>query len=212
VSLVSSADAAIRGIADSVAFRAATAPYLLLDLDLRIRGANLAYQQVTHHDLSEMAGEDMFRVFPDNPATPEAHSVERLSESFERALSAGGADRMGIQRYDVLDEHGGFVLKSWLPTNSPVRDPEGRTVGILHHVEDVTRLLLATELERDLLAPQSGAGPRPDVGTHTWTEALRRDSLERRTRAQMLIRGSRQTIKRLSTPEPDSRQDNTVTE
>lgn len=158
---MSLADAAIRGIAASVAFRASAAPYLLLDLDLRIRAANAAYEIATHHGIDDMAGEPMFDVFPDNPATPEAHSVERLGESFERALTRGDADRMGLQRYDVLTEPGGFVEKNWLPVNLPLRDGDGRIVGILHHVEDVTHLLAATALERDLLTPMVHADSLP---------------------------------------------------
>jgi hypothetical protein len=195
---VSLADAAIRGIADSVAFRASAAPYLLLDVDLRIRAANTAYERATHQDISEIAGASMFDVFPDNPATPEARSVERLGESFERALVSGGSDRMGIQRYDVIAGHGGFVEKSWLPVNSPVQDADGRTVGILHHVEDVTRMLVATALERDLLDRPSRTGRAAPTGTHALVEALRRDSLERRTRAQLLLSDSRQALERMS--------------
>ena len=41
------ADAAVRGIIDSLAFRGSTAPYLLLDTHLRIRAANRAYEQAT---------------------------------------------------------------------------------------------------------------------------------------------------------------------
>jgi hypothetical protein len=192
------ADAAICGIADSLAFRASAAPYLLLDVDLRIRAANAAYQQATDHHSHEMVGEPMFDVFPDNPATPEARSVERLSESFERALVAGGADRMGLQRYDVVAGGGGFVQKSWLPVNSPIRDSDGRTVGILHHVEDVTGLLLATALERHLLAPPGRDRSSRPVGTQGLVEALRRDSLERRARAQLLLRGSHRALERVS--------------
>lgn len=195
---VSLADAAIRGIASSVAFRASAAPYLLLDLELRIRAANAAYQLATHHDIAGMAGEPMFDVFPDNPATPEAHSVERLTESFERALSRGGADRMGLQRYDVLAEPGGFVEKSWLPVNLPVRDPDGRTVGILHHVEDVTHLLAPTALESDLLAAASKADPPPWAGTPDSVQALRRDALERRARANSLLENSHHALQRVA--------------
>jgi hypothetical protein len=194
---VSLADA-IRGIADSVEFRASTAPYLLLDVDLRIRAANAAYQESTHHHISEMAGEAMFDVFPDNPATPEARSVEHLSESFERALVSGRADRMGLQRYDVVTRRGEFVPKSWLPVNAPIRDPDGRTVGILHHVEDVTRLVTATALERDLLAPHHRSAPDAAVGTRAVVEALRRDSLQRRAQAQMLLGDSRRALDRMS--------------
>jgi hypothetical protein len=196
--LVSVPGAAFRGVADSVAFRASSAPYLLLDVDLRIRAANAAYQDVTHHDISEMAGESMFDVFPDNPATPEARSVERLEASFERALVSGGTDRMGLQRYDVVAGPGGFVPKSWLPVNTTVRDAEGRTVGILHHVEDVTRLVAATALEHHLLTAPGDTGLPPAVGTHGWAEAVQRDTLERRTRALLLVRDAGQALQRTS--------------
>ena len=195
---MSLADAAIRGIAASVAFRASAAPYLLLDLDLRIRAANAAYEIATHHGIDDMADEPMFDVFPDNPATPEAHSVERLGESFERALTRGDADRMGLQRYDVLTEPGGFVEKNWLPVNLPLRDGDGRIVGILHHVEDVTHLLAATALERDLLTPMVHADSLPLAGTSAWVQALRRDALQRRTRANMLLRDSHHALERVS--------------
>ena len=116
----------------------------------------------------------------------------------ERALSRGGADRMGLQRYDVLTEPGGFVEKSWLPVNLPIRDPDGRTVGILHHVEDVTHLLAPTALESDLLAPPAHADSLPLAGTPDWVQALRRDALERRTRANMLLKDSHHALERVS--------------
>jgi hypothetical protein len=192
------ADAAIRGIATSVAFRASAAPYLVLDTDLRIRAANVAYQQAMHHDIADMVGEFMFDVFPDNPATPDARSVERLAASFERAMFRGESDRMELQRYDVVDGGEGFVEKSWLPVNSPLRDAEGRTLGVLHHVEDVTRFLVTTALERDLLAPQP-PGPRgASLGSRGVVEALQRDSLERRTRAQMLVHNAHHAMERMS--------------
>ena len=104
------ADTAIGGIADSLSFRASAASYLLLDVDLQIRAANAAYQRATDHDFSAMVGEAMFDVFPDNPGTPEVRGVQLLGESFERALRTGGADRMGLQRYDVIAGTGdGFV-------------------------------------------------------------------------------------------------------
>ena len=146
------ADAAIRSVADSMAFRASAAPYLLLDRDFRIRAVNHAYRTATLHDAVDITGEWMFDVFPDNPATPVARSVERLGSSFERVLSTGGPDRMELQRYDVRGADRDFVEKTWLPRNLPVRDA-GRTVGILHHVEDVTQLLTTTALEHQLLPP-----------------------------------------------------------
>jgi hypothetical protein len=57
----------------------------------------------------------------------EARGVERPGRSFERALVTGEPDRMTLQRYDVPDTRaGGFIEKSWLPTNSPIRDSVAR--------------------------------------------------------------------------------------
>lgn len=192
------ADAAIRGIVDSVAFRASASPYLLLDTQLRIRAANLAYQRATLHTAADLVGEWMFDVFPDNPATPEARAVERLGRSSERALATGAPDRMDLQRYDVPAGPEGFVEKTWLPRNMPVRDAEGRPAGLLHHVEDVTHLLVTTALERDLVRPDEPSGAPPVVGSAPQVEALVRDSAERRARAHALIGDSRQAVERMT--------------
>lgn len=193
------ADAAICGIADSMAFRASAAPYLLLDVDLQIRAANAPYQRATDHPGSEMVGEAMFDVFPDNPRTPEVRGVQLLGESFERALSAGGADRMGLQRYEVIAGGGdGFVHKTWLPINSAIRDQDGQIVGLLHHVEDVTHLMTATALELDLLAPHDGARPRALTGTPGQVAAIREDLRERRARGSRAVQDSHRALARMS--------------
>jgi hypothetical protein len=192
------AEAAIRGIGESVAFRASAAPYLLLDTRLRIRAANAAYERATLHHISAISGEWIFDVFPDNPDTPHARGVELLGESFERALGAGEPDRMALQRYDVQAQRGGFVEKTWLPVNSPVRDADGRVVGVLHHVEDVTHLLVETALERDLATVDDLQGARRVLGTQGLVQALVRDSLTRKVRAQMLIDRSHRAVDRMT--------------
>ena len=193
------ADTAIGGIADSLSFRASAAPYLLLDVDLQIRAANAAYQRATDHDVSAMVGEAMFDVFPDNPRTPEARGVQLLGESFERALRTGGADRMGLQRYDVIaGTGGGFVHKTWLPINSAIRDQDGQIIGLLHHVEDVTHLLTATALELDLLAPHGSGRPRVPAGTPSQVAAIREDLRERRARGSRAIQDSHRALARMS--------------
>ncbi|MBV9831333.1 MAG: PAS domain-containing protein, partial [Marmoricola sp.] len=184
------ADAAIRDIADRLVFRASAAPYLLLDTEFRIRAVNPSYERATLQVASQLLGAPMFEVFPDNPAVPEARGVQRLGESFERALVSGAADRMALQRYDVRDPGtGGFVHKSWLPRNSPLRDPDGRTVGVLHHVEDVTQLLGTTTLEGLLVT-------RP--------QRADRDSAARRVRARQLVDQSRAALARMSRRIQDS--------
>jgi hypothetical protein len=190
------ADAAIRGIVDSVAFRASAVPYLILDTELRIWAANTAYLQATLQDGDLMRGEEIFDVFPDNPETPEAHASERLGRSLERALVSGAPDRMPLQRYDVRDPRtGAFVERSWLPVNRPIRDADGRTVGVLHHVEDVTHLLIRTALEHVL---ETGEAPaRPGVQR---SAEWRLDAAARHDRALRLTRQSHVLLDRLTRP------------
>jgi hypothetical protein len=195
---MSLADAAIRRIVDSLTFRGSAAPYLLVDTQLRIRAVNLAYLQATLHDGADIIGELMFDVFPDNPATPDARAVEHLGSSFEHALITGAPHRMGMQRYDVINPGtGGFVEKTWLPNNSPIRDADGRIVGVLHHVEDVTHLLVDTDLERGVIAPGRWRGQGPMVGMEALGEASRRDSSARRVRAKVLVEESRKAMERM---------------
>ena len=92
----------------------------------------------------------------------------------------------------------GFVEKSWLPVNLPIRDPDGRTVGLLHHVEDVTHLLAATALEADLLTAPRPADPFLWAGTPDSVQALRRDALERRARANSLLENSHHALQRVA--------------
>jgi hypothetical protein len=124
------------------AFVASAAPYLVLDRELRIRAVNPAYEQATLQPASALLGCNVFDAFPDNPETPDSHSVANLTRSLETVLRLGRRDRMAIQRYDVPSptRDGTFLRKVWSPTNSPLRDADG-TMGVLHHVEDVTAMV-----------------------------------------------------------------------
>ena len=106
---------------------------------------------------------------------------------------------MALQRYDVrVPETGAFVGKNWLPTNSPVHDPDGRVVGVLHHVEDVSHLLVATALERHLIDSRSPSRSSSVAEGTSAVEALRRDAATRQVRARMLLDRSRQALERMS--------------
>ncbi|MEB4207969.1 PAS domain-containing protein [Mycobacterium sp. 94-17] len=117
------------------------APYLLLDANLDIQAVNDAYLRVTSRERDELIGEHMFDAFPDNPADAGSTGVYNLQASFTRVLREAAAHQMPIQRYDVAPSGSvEFIPKIWSPVNSPITDDEGRVVGLLHHVEDVTPL------------------------------------------------------------------------
>lgn len=189
-------DAVLTRVTDSRDFHASAEAYLVMDCDLHIRAANHAYELATLHRGSDMIGEYMFDVFPDNPNTPDIRSVANLERSLEWVLRRGGPNRMGLQRYDVLDPGTGvFVDRSWLPINSPIRDADGSIVAILHHVEDVSSLVRATPLERWLSAPAGTDAETYLSALGDVDERISRDA-RLRQRADAALTRSARTIER----------------
>jgi hypothetical protein len=173
-------------IVTSAWFQDRRAPYLLLDTHLRIRAVNPAYEGATAHPRDALLGERLFDVFPDNPADPAADGVANLTGSIERVLRSGARSWMGYQRYDVPDPAapGAFLFRIWAPVNAPVRQ-RGRTVAVLHHVQDVTGALGApvparpgrTRHELDevagaLVREFPEAAPEAVIGTLTHSELV----------------------------------------
>ena len=128
-------------VENSAWFQARWAPHALVDADLRIRAVNAAYQRASAQPRDGMVGRPLFEVFPDNPAAPEANGVANLADSLETTFRRGARHWMGVQRYDVPDVRtpGGFIYKVWMPVNSPISDGR-KTVAVLHHVQDITRV------------------------------------------------------------------------
>ena len=191
-------DTVLHRVADSPAFRASAESYLVMDCDLHIRAANQAYERATLHRGSDMIGEYMFEVFPDNPDTPQVRSVANLERSLEWVLRCGRPNRMGLQRYDVIDPATGvFVDRSWLPINSPICDADGRVVAILHHVENVSSLVRTTLLERWISTPAAAPPTETDLSVlRDVVERVRQDVRYRRQRAEVAFDRSARAIER----------------
>ncbi|MGE5537483.1 MAG: PAS domain-containing protein [Gemmatimonas sp.] len=124
--------------ADQRWFEAAPHGYLLLDRGFRIVDVNPMYARLTMTDPEAILGRQMFDVFPDNPADPEADGVAKLAASFDRVVSGKRIDKMHWQRYDVRDRNGEFVERHWSPVNAPVLDDNGEVEYLIHSVDDVT--------------------------------------------------------------------------
>jgi hypothetical protein len=121
-------------------FDASPHPYMLLDPGpgLLIVDINDAYAAATLTDRVEIAGRSLFEIFPDNPDDPLADGVSNLYGSLRIVAETGQAHAMAIQRYDIRNPGGVFVERHWQPINSPIHDPAGCLLYLLHHVEDVT--------------------------------------------------------------------------
>lgn len=112
--------------------------YLVLATDLIIEMASDSYLEATNTSREEIVGKQIFEVFPDNPATPNAHGVKNLTASLQTVLSTKKPHRMAIQQYDVKLHDGKFEEKYWSPSNTPVLNAEGEVEYIIHRVLDIT--------------------------------------------------------------------------
>jgi PAS domain S-box-containing protein len=126
-------------------FEAAPGCYLVLTPALTIVGVSDAYVRATLTTREALLGRHLFDAFPDNPNDPTATGVSNIRASLERVLGERRLDKLPIQKYDIrrpVAEGGGFEERYWRPTNSPVFGPDGEITYIIHHVEDVTRMVL----------------------------------------------------------------------
>jgi PAS domain-containing protein len=138
-------------------FEASQRPYLIVDPrpGLHIVDINDAYAKVTMTERGRIAGERLFDIFPDNPDDLTANGVSNLYKSLQAATETGRPHAMAVQRYDVRDASGEFVVKFWQPVNTPILDERGNLMFIVHHVEDVTEALQAAQRP-----PRKAAGER----------------------------------------------------
>ncbi len=128
---------------------------LVLDPSFRIIAVTNRYLAATMRSRESLVGLDIFEAFPDDPDDPTADATRNLRASLERARATGVADAMTIQRYNIerpTAEGGGFEERFWSPINTPVCDPGGAVLCILHQVTDVTeyvRLQRSQEAESE---------------------------------------------------------------
>jgi PAS domain S-box-containing protein len=150
-----------------VIFRASPTATLVLDLDLCILDANPAYLRATGRELEELVGKHLFEAFPANPDDPDGDGSDNIRASMQRALATGRPDGMWVQRYDIPTSRRSepFEERYWSPVNTPVLDADGRPVGIIHTVEDVTpfRDDLIKALEFYRAAAASGEEPSVEL-------------------------------------------------
>lgn len=127
-------------------FESAPGLYIALTPDrfqiVAVSDAYLAAAMVTRQ---QIVGQTMFEVFPDDPQDRGATGVTALSRSLHRVRQTGQPDVMALQRYPIrrpADAGGGYELRYWSPSSSPVLDADGSVAFIIHRVEDVTEYVL----------------------------------------------------------------------
>ncbi len=134
--------------------------YLILSPDLYILTASAPYLAATFTSRAEIVGKYVFDAFPDNPDTPQAHSVNNLHASLQQVLSSRKPHQMPLQRYDLPRPPalgGGFEKKYWEPSNTPVLNEQGEVEYIIHKVKDVTEQTKDKDQIQDLTLREQAA-------------------------------------------------------
>ncbi|MET0396609.1 MAG: PAS domain-containing sensor histidine kinase [Longimicrobiaceae bacterium] len=163
-----------------ILFHASPAPYLVVTPpEFTIVAVNDAYLRATLTEREAILGHELFDVFPDDPADPDASGVRNLRASLERVAGGRRPDRMAVQKYPIRRPEsagGGFEERWWSPLNVPVPGPQGEVVAIIHHVEDVTELvrLRAEGVELDRLLLDQRAALNEARQAHAEAEAANR--------------------------------------
>ncbi|HBF49343.1 MAG TPA: hypothetical protein DDX04_02040, partial [Massilia sp.] len=130
----------------SALFQASPYPYLLIDTDFILIGANPAYLQATGRTAQELVGMHIFDAFPANPADPDSTNLGEVRTSIELAIATRKPHTTALLRYAVPKETlDGTVFdeRYWSAVHSPVCDAAGNVMFVAQNAIDVTGLFQA---------------------------------------------------------------------
>lgn len=130
------------GIDYHAIFEASPSATLVLSPEFVIMDANPAYQKLVGRALEEITGINLFDAFPQENASEPAV----LQASLHRVLENRAQDVAGFVRHDIEepDRPGVFTERYWSLVNSPVLDSDGRVALVVHRLEEITDLVLAS--------------------------------------------------------------------
>jgi len=118
-------------------------PYLLINRDFTIIGANPAYLQSTGRTAQQIVGKHIFEAFPADPNDPGSTNVDEVRSSIEQAFTTKQPHTSALLRYAVPRETpGGHVFgeRYWSAIHTPVFDAAGEVAFVAQNAIDVTDL------------------------------------------------------------------------
>jgi hypothetical protein len=126
-------------VAENVAANNPGTAVLVLDRDMRIRGANGAYEAISLQRTADIIGEFLFDVFTEDPADDQANGTVKVHESIEHALSRRASHSLPIYRYDICDPRNSdrYMSRLWSSTHTSIHDGVDQ-YGVVELVTPVT--------------------------------------------------------------------------
>jgi PAS domain S-box-containing protein len=124
-------------------FTASPYPYLLINRDFIIIGANPAYLQSTGRTAEQIVGLHIFEAFPADPNDPDSTNLAEVRISIEQAFATKQPHTSALLRYAVPRETPDgrvFDERYWSAIHTPVFDAAGNVVFVSQNAIDVTDL------------------------------------------------------------------------
>ncbi|MGJ9420237.1 PAS domain-containing protein [Massilia sp. CMS3.1] len=124
-------------------FAASPYPYLLIDTDFILIGANPAYLRATGRTADDLVGKHIFDAFPANPLDPDSTNLDEVRVSIEFAISTRQPHTSALLRYAIpveTPDGPGFEERYWSAVHSPVFDDDGKVIYVSQNAIDVTDL------------------------------------------------------------------------
>jgi PAS domain-containing protein len=118
---------------------------LVMDASFVILAQNDAHASATMTKRSETVGRLLFEVFPDNPNDSGADGISLLRASLLNVLQTRRPDTIPELKFDIERPQGGFEVRYWSVTNTPVLGEDGFVRWIINSVADITELTLLRE-------------------------------------------------------------------
>ena len=114
---------------------------LILDTAFNIVGQNDAHEAATLTKREDTVGRFLFRVFPDNPMERDAEGLTQVHASLLAVLRTRAPHKIDAVKYDIARPEGGYKVRYWSITNTPVLGEDGYVQWIINTAEDVTELV-----------------------------------------------------------------------
>jgi PAS domain S-box-containing protein len=176
----------------SALFAASPYPYLLIDTDLILIGANPAYLRSTGRTADDIVGKHIFDAFPANPADPESTNLNEVRTSIEIAIATRQPHTSALLRYAVpRDTQAGTVFDAryWSAVHTPVFDDTGAVAFVAQNAIDVTDLYrFDASTQKYYLKQDANAVPDvPQMNRPQMHEAMTRILSAERSQMQILF-------------------------
>lgn len=124
--------------------------------DFEIASVSDGYARTANMPREKMMGRNFFDLFFDDPKNANSTGFSDVRRSLEKVLKTKTHDKMPLRRYDLPLEGGGFEIRYWGSTNTPIVNAQGEVEYIVRKVEDQTAVVMqqsrskTIEEERDI--------------------------------------------------------------